>query len=115
MHDLQDDDEIPPIVPIDADIVSRIIGNEYTTRVLPNGKTQVIRKAILSRSSGSASQPTMQQQKVLSAAQLLAGRTELNVKSVRKIGSSNAATASKRTSDAGEVCYSEANISYPLI
>ncbi|XP_062558362.1 uncharacterized protein LOC134223226 [Armigeres subalbatus] len=103
LHDLQDDDEIPPIVPIDADIVSRIIGNEYTTRVLPNGKTQVIRKAILSRSSGSASQPTMQQQKVLSAAQLLAGRTELNVKSVRKIGSSNAATASKRNSDAGEL------------
>lgn len=51
LHDLQDDDEIPPIVPIDADIVSRIIGSEYTTRVLPNGKTQVIRKTILSRGS----------------------------------------------------------------
>ncbi|KXJ68720.1 hypothetical protein RP20_CCG002010 [Aedes albopictus] len=49
LHDLQDDDEIPPIVPIDADVVSRIIGSEYTTRRLPNGKTQVIRKNILSR------------------------------------------------------------------
>ncbi|XP_065081409.1 uncharacterized protein LOC135703982 [Ochlerotatus camptorhynchus] len=51
LNDLQDDEDIPPIVPIDADLEQRIVGNQYSTRVLPNGKTQVVRKVILSRGS----------------------------------------------------------------